>query len=277
MLALLVTLPMLSSCAKLVTNTLIEPTVSNMQHQTDLDLVCDGSAAYLLMIDSMITSRPQSRDLLRIGSQAYSGYLAALPECGVSGERVDSVAGKARLYGTRLLGELLPMEPTTDPTEFDKKLDRLGKSRVPDLFWGTMAWLSWIQSQQGSPAAMADLATVEKLMQRLLELDDEFQSGAVHVFFGAYNATKPAMFGGDLEKSRRHFQRAMQIADRKFLLTQTTYAETYARMAYDPSLHDRLLKEVLEFAIDDAPEFALSNQIAKKKARRLLDEDFFAE
>lgn len=277
MLGLLITFPMLSSCAKLVTNTLIEPTVDNMQYQTDLDLVCEGSAAYLLMIDSMITSKPANKDLLRVGSQAYIGYLSAIPECAISGERLDTVAEKARQYGTRLLAELLPMEPGTDPDTFDQKLDRLGESRVPDLFWGTMAWLSWIQTQQGSPASMADLVTVEKLMERLLELDDEYQSGAVHVFFGAYDATKPEMFGGDPQKSRRHFERALQIGDRRFLLTQTTYAETYARQSFNQILHDRLLQEVLDFPLDEAPEYALSNQIAKKKARRLLDEDFFAE
>ena len=65
----------ITSCTKLLSSTLIEPTVENLQRQPDLELVCEGSPAYLLMIDSLVASDPDSRDLLRAGSQAYSGYV----------------------------------------------------------------------------------------------------------------------------------------------------------------------------------------------------------
>jgi hypothetical protein len=274
---LLCSLPLFGSCSMLLTTTIIEPTVENLRKQTDLDLACEGAPAYLLMIDSMIAADQDSRSLLRIGSQAYSGYVAAMVECGLPEKRIEAVAEKAHLYGTSLLSQLLPIAPGTDTGEFDGSLARLRSSQVPDLFWGTLAWLNWIQVQQGSPAAMADLVLVEKIMARLLELDESYQAGGSHLFFGAYYATRPAMFGGDPEKSGYHFNRALELSGRKFLLVQTTYAETLARQLFDRELHDRLLKEVLDFPLDTAPDFALSNQIAKRKARRLLDEDYFAE
>lgn len=276
-LLLLGTLPLFCSCSMLLSNTLIEPTVENLSKQTDLDLVCDGAPAYLLMIDSLIASDPGSRDLLRVGSQAYSGYVAAIVECGLAEDRIEAVAEKGRLYGTNLISQLLPIAPDTTTEEFERQLAKLRTSQVPDLFWGTLAWLNWIQVQQGSPAAMADLVTVEKIMARLVELDEAYQAGSSHLFFGAYYATRPPMFGGDPEKSGYHFKRALELSHRKFLLDQTTYAETLARQLFDHELHDQLLKEVIDFPIEKAPEFALSNQIAKRKARRLLDEGYFAE
>jgi len=276
-LAVLFLLPLLSSCSTLLSNTLIEPTVTNLQKQTDLDLVCEGSPAYLLMIDSLIASDPESRNLLRLGSQAYSGYLAAMTECGLPQDRITAVAQKSRLYGTTLIGQMLPIAPGTEPTEFDNRLAGLRSSQTPDLFWGTLAWLGWIQAEQGAPAAMAELGTVEKIMARLLELDENYQMGSPHLFFGAYYATRPPMFGGDPKKSAFHFKKALAISHHKFLMVQTTYAETLARQLFDRKLHDRLLEEVIDFPIDDAPNQALSNQIAKRRAQRLLDEDFFAE
>jgi len=266
-----------TSCSKLVTSTLVEPTVGNLQKQTDLDLVCEGAPAYLLMIDSMIASAPNDKALLRIGSQAYAAYTGALTECGAPTGRILAIADKARLYGTTLINHLLPSAGASRLDELDRELARAKKSDVSSLFWGSLAWLTWIQQQQGAPAAMVDLVAVEKIMTRLLALDETFQNGALHLFFGGLLATRPAMIGGNLEGSRQHFERALPISNSSFLLIQATYAETYARLTLDKQLHDRLLKEVVDFPLQSAPESALSNAIAQRKAARLLEEDYFAE
>lgn len=271
-------LPMLlSSCSTLISNTLVEPTVANLQKQTDLELVCEGSPAYLLMIDSLIAGNPENKNLLRSGAKAYSGYLSSMEECGHNQARIKVVAEKSKLYGTSLLAHYLPLEPGTEQTEFDTEVAALRKGQVEDVFWGSLAWLSWIQAQQGAPGAMIDLIKVEKIMGRILELDPEYELGSPHLFFGAYYATRPPMFGGDPDKSQQHFEQALTISKRRFLLIQTTYAETLARQLFDRELHDRLLQEVIDFPLDTAPGQALGNQLAKRKAARLLAEDFFAE
>ena len=114
-------------------------------------------------------------------------------------------------------------------------------------------------------------------MARLLELDESYQGGSIHLFFGAYYAAKPEMFGGNMQKSADHFDRALAISGRKFLLTHVTYAEKLARMTMNRDLHDSLLGEVLAFPLASAPEFGLSNRIAKNRAEKLLAENYFAE
>ena len=267
----------LTSCTRLLTGTIVQPTVDNLQKQTDLDLVCEGAPAYLLMIDSMIASSPQNRALLRIGAQSYGSYTAALSECGADPKRVRAIADKARMHGTALIAALLPGITPDRREELDSELAGLTRRDVPALFWGTMAWLSWIQLQQGSPEAMADLVLVEKIMARLLVLDETFQGGSIHLFFGGLQATKPAMLGGDPEAGRRHFERALELSRHQFLLVQTSYAETLARLTFDRELHDRLLNEVMNFDITKAPDYALANQIARRKAARLLADGYFVE
>jgi len=266
----------LTSCSSYLTSALIEPATGNLRQQTDLELVCDGAPAYLLMIDSMIASSPADRNLLRTGAQSYSAYAAALSECGGSKGRIAVINDKAHLYGTRLLGQMLPMKQR-DGEEFDRILAQLDKEDLSYVFWGTFGWISWVQSQEGSPAAMADLVPIEKIMSRLLEIDETYEGGSIHLFFGGYYAAKPTLLGGKPELSRMHFEKALLLSKRKFLLIQTTYAATLARQTMDKDLHNRLLEEVIRFPIDSAPEFALSNQIAVKKAHRLLEDDYFAE
>lgn len=268
---------LLGGCTSLLTNSIVAPTVDNLQRQTDLELVCQGAPAYLLMIDSMIAQQPTNRDLLKIGAQSYTGYATALTECGTDKKRLGAITAKGRLYGRQLLAKSLPLTADATDQQMTAGLADLGKGQVPALFWGSMAWLTWIQQQGGSAEALTDLVVLEKTMARLLELDEGYQAGSIHLFLGAYLAARPAMLGGDPPAGKEHFDRALAIAERRFLLIQVTYAETYARQVFDRRLHDALLQEVLQFDIGSAPEFALSNQIAKRKAERLLAEDFFAE
>ncbi len=267
----------LSSCSSVVT-TVMQPAIDNLQQQTDVVLVCEGAPAYLLMIDSMLVSSPGSRKLLQTGAQSYSAYAMALEECGsADDQRIASITEKAKLYGLRLLRQYLPLNNGENPAALDKKLAKLDRGDVPDVFWGTFGWLSWVKNQKGSPEAIADLVVIEKIMARLLELDESYQGGSIHLFFGSYYAAKPAMFGGRPDLSKMHFERALALSRHRFLLTQTTYAETLARATYDQELYERLLHEVLSFPLDSAPEFALSNRIAVDRARRLLKENYFAE
>ncbi len=269
---------LLSSCTKIITRTIIQPNVGNLQQQSDLNLVCEGASAYLLLLDSMLISSPQSPDLLMSTLQSYSGYLEAYSECHPEEkERLFSLSDKSRQYGLQLLGQFLPVQETVESAKLERKLAKLKKSDLPYVFWGTYGWLNWVRNQNGSPLSIVELVSIEKIMARLLELDETYQGGSIHLFYGGYHAAKPAMLGGRPDLSKKHFEKAIELSGNTFLLAQTTYAETYARATFNKELHDRLLKEVVEFPLEKAPEFALSNAIAKNRAARLFAENYFAE
>jgi len=267
----------LTSCTGLLTDTVIKPAIGNLQQQTDINLVCEGAPAYLLMLDSMLANTPGNKDLLLTATQSFSAYAEALTECGGSSERIEAITDKAHLYGKKLLNHSLPLNTSQNSEIFDRKLATLGKCDIEKVFWGTFGWITWVRSQKGSPGSIADLVIIEKIMARLLKIDESFQNGSIHLFFGGYYAAKPAILGGRMDLSKIHFEKALALGHRKLLVTQVTYAETYARMTMDKELHDNLLKEVLAFPLADAPESALVNRIAKNRAQKLLDENYFGE
>ena len=274
--ALIASTTMLTSCTSLITSVANKPAVSNLQKQSDIDLVCEGASSYLLMIDSLIESDPDSRELLKIGAQSYSGSIAALQACGTARERLKTLSDKSARYGKDLLTTMLPIDGG-DQELIDGALEQRSPRDADYLFWGTYGWLAWIEQQQGSPAAMADLVTVEKIMERLLEIDETVEQGSPHLFFGTLYGSKPQMIGGDPDRSRLHFERALEISNRSFLMAQVLYASTYGRMAFNQELHDSLLEEVLAFDLDQAPDNRLANQIAKRRAQELLEENFFGD
>ncbi|MDF1578698.1 MAG: TRAP transporter TatT component family protein [Desulfobulbales bacterium] len=251
------------------------PTVSNLveglNHQNDLELVCDGSSSYLLLVDSLLVRDPNDIKLLVNATKTYSAYTTVIPECGRP-ERSAVLSEKARGYGLRLLKETTGIKQSDNLEQISKKLQAVDRGDLEAVFWGAYGWARWITYQQGAPAAVIDLPRLELLMQRIIELDETFYNGGAHLFMGIYHTLKPVAYGGDPEASRRHFDKALKISGRRFLPIQVAYAEHYARMVLDRELYRNLLEEVLAFDLSSAPEMTLSNLIARKQAKRLLED-----
>jgi TRAP transporter T-component len=262
----------------MVLDSLMRPTMVNLQRQTDIDLVCEGTPSFLLMIDSMVASDPKNKKLLLTATQAFSGYAAALNACG-NLKRAATVSIKARVYGLSLLWdcENLHAVCTRPFAELQQTLDDLDSGDVDLLFWAGNGWTTWIRHQEGSPESLTQLVRVEQIMLRVLELDETYYYGGAHLFLGAYYGSKPPILGGKPEVSRHHFEQALAISKRQFLPALVLYAQTYARLAFDRELYVTLLQEVLDFPLENQPDIALANQVAKQKAARLLakTEQFF--
>jgi hypothetical protein len=263
----------ISGCTRMIVGSIMQPTVDNLQQQTDLELVCDGTPAFLLMIDSMLASDPDDESLLLTATQAFTAYTAALDACGRP-ERAMVISEKAKKYGLAFLSQTSqhPFSPTTPLPDFQQTLAAMDTNDVPALFWAGNGWATWIRYQGGSPASMAQLVRVEQMMLRLVELDETYYQGGGHIFLGVYYGSKPPLLGGKPELSRAHFEKALAIGNREFLPTQVAYAETYAKMTYNRDLFEQLLQEVVSFSIEKRPDIALINQVAKRRAAQLLEQ-----
>jgi len=266
-----------SGCTSLIVNPLLDPLTLSLQKQTDLQLLQDGVPSLLLLLDGLIASDPDNERLLMTAAKAYGAYATVLYEEGQV-ERAVTVSSKAKEYGINLLKQLPGLQNINNNTlgEIDQSLGKISPGRVGSLFWGTYGWAIWIQYQEGAPAAMADLPIVEQIMLRVVELDESYYYGGAHIFLGAYYGSRPQMFGGNPEASRQHFERALVLNDRLFLLTHVAYAETYARTMFDRELYLELLTEVIEQPLADS-NMASSNKVAKVKAEKLIVQidDFF--
>ncbi len=257
----------------MMVNSLMRPTMANLQRQTDIELVCEGTPSFLLMIDSLVASAPDDNKLLLTATQAFTGYSAALDACSRP-KRAATVSIKARLYGLSLLWNRDDIHSilTLPLSDLQQTLTDLDSGDVDLLFWAGNGWTTWIRHQQGSPESLAQLVRVEQIMLRVVELDETYYYGGAHLFLGVYNGSKPPLLGGKPELSRHHFEQALTISKRQFLPTLVLYAQTYARMAFDRELYVALLQEVLDFDLASQPNLLLANQVAKRNASKMLDQ-----
>ena len=160
--------------------------------------------------------------------------------------------------------------------DFTRSLQYFRKNDANALITTATAWVMWIIASSDSPAALGDMPRVLAMMERVRELDPDIRQGGVDLFYGIYYTVLPLGGGRDLPKARAHFERSMEIAGPDYLLARVTFAEFYARYAFDPDLFEQTLRHVLA-AEPQVPEYTLMNAVAKMRARDLLArmEDFF--
>lgn len=249
---------------------LLEDVAKASSRQSDLRLIREGMPAYLMLMDGMIESWPDSDRLLIAAAQGYSSYASAFLE-DQDKEYAKVLYGKARNYALKSLGARGFKNPSeTSLDDFKEGLMRLGKEDVPYIFWTATCWASWINVNLESMEALAELPRVEWMMKRVLELDESFYYGGAHLFMGIWFSSRPKGFGGDLKKAQVHFLKALELGRGKFLMTYVYYANYYARKAMDRDLFTSALQKVQNTPADVVPDLTLLNTVAKKKADELL-------
>ena len=274
--------PGITGCAGMraaLTRPIVTDLTNAYMKQDDLALARDAAPMFIMLIEGLLEGNPQNGDLLLGGAQAYSAYASAFVTD-------DDEARGAILYGRAraLAFAALSMRSAAfaevkdaPHKEFIRCLATFGEEDVPALFWAASCWAGWIQANADSTDALADIAKVESLIAKVLELDETYYHGGAHVIMGVLNCLLPPALGGKPEEGRSHFERAIEISEGKLLAVYVLYASQYARAVYDRELHDRLLNEVIATPPDVAPELTLVNTVAVEDAKKLLTEaeDYF--
>jgi hypothetical protein len=135
----------------------------------------------------------------------------------------------------------------------------------------------WYASALSRYALMTSLVEVlnqtdriRAMMDLIQRLDPTYWYYASDRYLGAFY-TKIPFPSGDLPKSTKHFEKAVQNAP-SYLATKVIYAEMNATKAGDRALFKRLLEEVLAYDLESAPEIKPENAAEQKKAKYFLDD-----
>jgi hypothetical protein len=252
--------------------TILDSGIDSMNRETDLQLARDAMPANLKLIEGMLIEDPKNAELRLYAAEGFYGYSFGFIE-------TENPARAKQLY-RRCYGHAqlalqqagVNINPeTASPEAVEDAVGKAGKKAVPALFWTANCLGKWIDMSRDDLALVASLANVAILMQRVLELDNEFYFGGAHIFFGVYYGGRSPMLGGDFARAEAEFQRAAEINDNKLLIVNLLQAEFLDRQRLDQQAFNQRLTAILEAPDDLYPEMALINGIAKQKAALLLD------
>ena len=146
------------------------------------------------------------------------------------------------------------------------------KNGIEGLYW-YCSNLGQHSSLRGITKMIRFLPTIKSSMERILKLDENFFHAGPHRYFGAYEAK---IIGGDLNKSKNHFEKSIQLAPH-YLTTYILQAELYATKKMNEELFVKLLETVLQANPDAIAELSIENRNAQRIAQDMLEniEDYF--
>ena len=250
----------------------------------DIELVGDALPFSLKFVETLLAEVPDDRNLLitaargfTLYSYAYVGYEAEkaydtdFDEAARLRARAVRLYLRAARYGFRGLETSYPgfeAELRADPAAAVQTIDpRKADRDLPFLYWTASALGLAVANAKDDANMLARLEEVDALIERALELDADWDDGALHEFMVTFAAAKPGPRAP--ETIRHHYEQALAQSGGTSASLYVAYAEAMAVPEQNVKLFREMIEKALAIDPDAAPEDRLANLIAQRKARRL--------
>lgn len=270
---------LLSGCATIVSSAasgLGETITGAVLNQDDPEIAKAAMPTFMVMIDGVIQDDPDNPDVLVAGANLYASYGAVFADDEVRASRLTT---RARRYALKAMCESYAPAcgwPDANYDEFVATLDDIRPEHAELLYTYGFASLAFLRAHSSDWNSLAELPQIEALFNHYLDISGDEVNSAVYTYMGILLTLRPPALGGEPERAREYFEKAIDVTDGRDLSAKVEYAKGYAKLLYERELHDRLLNEVI--AADPYHDgFTLSNVLAKEQAAVLLAEadDYF--
>ena len=258
----------------------------------DPELVRAAIPFSLKLIESLLIKTPEHEGLLLAACSGFTQYGYAFVQQDadeIEPTSLDAAVAlraralrlyiRAKGYGLRGLEVQFPGVTQRLRDNPAKALAKAKKDDVPLLYWTAAAWGAAIALSKDNPALIADQPIVQAMIDRALELDETFESGALHSFLVSYEPARLGGKGDPLARSRAHFDRAVELSAGHSAGPYLALAETVDIAMQDRAEFEALLNKALAIDADAYPRQRLANLIVQRRARMLLEriDDLFAQ
>ncbi|GBD03201.1 hypothetical protein HRbin19_00482 [bacterium HR19] len=209
-------------------------------------IVGAGIPANLLILETGRLLDPENEKILSNLAETYCSYGSGFVE-DYDQEKANILYYKGYKYAeqalslknkefARVLEKLKKGEGS--PEELAKTLR---KKDIKEAFWYTACLGYWISTSKGSPESVVEISKMLALVDKLIELDENFFYGGPLLLKATFYASAPNILGGSPVKAKIYFDKVFKKTGGKFYLAKAVYAQFYATL-----LKDRTEKEVYE-------------------------------
>ncbi|MCA9606877.1 MAG: hypothetical protein KC619_14825 [Myxococcales bacterium] len=259
-----------------------------LERHFDYELAGDALPGSIMQLEGVFSVIPDNEQLALTLMRAYVSYTFGwledeLQQAQDRGdfEEEERITARARLLYERARNIGIHLMRLRDPN-VDQVLEGgyegwlayiqehyTSADDVPILFWTGYAWGSAINAGRDDPEMILSLPYARACVEHAASIDESYFNYGALTFLGVVNAALPEALGGNPDRAREYFERALEVTDRHFFTVQVSYARTYAVQTQNRDLFIRLLREVVDGG-DPNPQARLANRIARRQAIRWL-------
>ena len=250
----------------------------------DPELIRQAVPFSLKLVESLLAETPRHEGLLLAAAKGFTQYSFAFVQMDADfteekdlgaaiamRERAKRLYARARDYGLRGLEARHPgfrKALTADP---ERAVRGLRRADVPALYWTAVSWAATIGLSKDDPDSIADLSTVEALVDRAVALQDDFDNGGLETFLITFEGARQGRPGDPAPRIRAHYERALGLSQGTLAGPYVSYAEAASVKSQNLAEFETLLEKALAVDVDAKPEYRLENLIMQRRARWLLD------
>ncbi len=257
---------------------------STFESDEDPDLVAAAIPFGLKLYEGLLAESPKHTGLLLAAASGFTEYSYAfidlkaaeakeesVDKANALQERARKMYMRAHGYAMRGLEVKYPGFGAALDNDAVTALKRVRKTEVPLLYWSAASLGLAISTSKGSPEMIGQLPLVEMIVNRIVELDETFENGAVPEFLITLEGARSGVKLEDMEAAmRKHFDRAIEISKGKRAGTFVSFAENADEPAQNAAEFKAMLDKALAIDVDADPTTRLANVVAQRRARWLL-------
>jgi predicted anti-sigma-YlaC factor YlaD len=251
----------------------------------DPDLIRDALPFSMKMYETLLESNPDDPALLLATAKAFIFYSYAfiqtpaeqMPDTKIS-EQLEMLQRSKKMY-LRARGYLLRALEIRHPgftnmvkaNRMEEALKSFKKEDSPYLYWAGMSWMAAFTTDKFDMTLSVTAPKAVRMIERVLELDENLENGGAHEFFITYYGSLPAAMGGSETKARYHYEKALAITKGLSASTFLSLAISVPLTKQDKAEYIQLLQKALAVDVNQTPRNRTLNIIAQRKAKWYLE------
>ena len=249
----------------------------------DPELIRAAAPFSLKAIESVLAGNPNHVGLLTAAARGFTQYAYAFVQQEGEAQEATDIARatqtlerarrlyrRGRDYGLRGLQVAHPGLPAQLHRDARSAVAGTTRTDVPLLYWTAAAWAALINLSKDAPQIVAEVPSMQALIDRAAELDEAWDAGAIHTFLISYEPARQGASGDALARSQAHFERALALTEGRQAAPFVALAETVAVSRQDRVQFEALLNQALGVDVDARPQWRLANLVMQRRARWLL-------
>jgi len=283
-------------CLNCSVNTLVANALTSGGNSTvftgdsDPELVGDALPFAIKMYEALLDSAPKHQGLMFTTGSLFVMYANAFVQGPAEmlplaewQERDAELARAKRLYlrGSEILYDALEAkyrgfkraaaQEGNAPGALQPLLKKCKKADVGLLYWAVAGGMAAYSIDVLDFELNARIPEWSVMIHRAYELDPDFGGAALDEFLILFYASLPELLGGDKERAKFHFQRALEKTGGNSAGAYISYAQSLCISAQDYETFKDYLEKAIAIDADADPSTRLVTIINQRKARWLLD------